>query len=352
MPLRDWFLGLFGRAPKQESSTKVGRQTATHVVLLDGTLSTLQEGCETNVGLIYKLLDELGPSAKQTVYYESGIQWRDWKGGWDVMTGKGINRQIRRAYGALASRYRPGDSIIFVGYSRGAYAVRSLAGVIDRVGLLRSEFATVSNIRTAYRHYQAGGGTEAAQAFRAEKCHDHSPIEAVAVFDTVKALGIRLPLLWRLSESQHAFHDHTLGPTTLNGFHAVALDEKRVAYAPVMWLCPLDYAGHMEQVWFRGNHGDVGGQIVGALDSRPLSNIPLKWMLMRLQSCGMHLPVGALERFKEDASAPSSGPWHGWAKLFLYRRKRKVGNCRSERLHSSVTGEEPIPVHAHEAKAS
>ena len=103
MPLRDWLLGLFGRAPKQESSTKVGRQTATHVVLLDGTLSTLQEGCETNVGLIYKLLDELGPSAKQTVYYESGIQWRDWKGGWDVMTGKGINRQIRRA----RLRHRP-----------------------------------------------------------------------------------------------------------------------------------------------------------------------------------------------------------------------------------------------------
>ena len=47
------------------------------------------------------------------------------------MMGRGINRQIRRAYGYLASRYKPGDRIYFIGYSRGAYGVRSLAGVID-----------------------------------------------------------------------------------------------------------------------------------------------------------------------------------------------------------------------------
>ncbi len=337
MPLRDWFLGLLGRAPRHEVSVRSGRGRAVHIVLLDGTLSTLQDGCETNVGLIYKLLRELGPSADQTVYYEAGIQWRDWSGGWDVMTGKGINRQIRRAYGALASRYRPGDQIILVGYSRGAYAVRSLAGVIDRVGLLRADCATVRNIRTAYRHYQAGGGSTAAKAFRKEMCHEESPIEAVAVFDTVKALGVRLPVLWRLSESQHSFHDHTLGPTTRNGFHAVALDERRVAYTPVMWLCPTDYQGHMEQVWFRGNHGDIGGQIIGAFDARPLSNIPLVWMLERLEGCGVALPEGTFERFEQDPNAPSSGPWHGWAKFFLMRRRRTVGVCRSERVHKTAT---------------
>ena len=64
------------------------------------------------------------------------------------MMGRGINRQIRRAYGYLASRYRPGDKIYLFGYSRGAYAVRSLAGVIDRIGLLRPEHATVRHIRT------------------------------------------------------------------------------------------------------------------------------------------------------------------------------------------------------------
>mgnify|MGYP002065739778 CR=1 FL=1 len=50
--------------------------------------------------------------------------------------------------------YRPGDRIFLLGYSRGAYAVRSLAGVIDGVGLLRPECATERNVQTAYRHYQ------------------------------------------------------------------------------------------------------------------------------------------------------------------------------------------------------
>ena len=346
MPLRDWFLGLFGRAPKQVVSPP-SRGATTHVILLDGTLSTLQEGCETNVGLIYKLLAELGPNAHQTVYYEAGIQWRDWRGGWDVMTGKGINRQIRRAYGALASRYRAGDKIVLIGYSRGAYAVRSLAGVIDRVGLLKSEYATVRNIRTVYRHYEAGGTSDAAQAIRKDMCHAQSPIEAVAVFDTVKALGLRLPGIWRLTEHRHAFHDHTLGPTTLNGFHAVALDERRVAYAPVMWVCPREYKGHMEQVWFRGNHGDIGGQIIGAFDARPLANIPLVWMLERLQACGLTFPEGVKERFPQDPHAPSSGPWHGWAKLFWLRRKRDVGTCHSERVHQTAV--KPVKASASEA---
>ncbi len=341
MPLRNWILGLFGRASRREATGSRGRGPAVHVVLLDGTLSSLHPGSETNVGLIYKLLKEVGPRVNQTVFYEAGIQWQDWRSGWDVMVGRGINRQIRRAYGALASRYRPGDRIVLVGYSRGAYAVRSLAGVIDRVGLLRAESATVRNIRTAYRHYEAAVSSDAALHFQREFCHEDSPIEAVAVFDTVKALGVRLPVIWRLTEHRHAFHDHALGATTKNGFHAVALDERRVAYKPVMWVCPTDWTGHMEQVWFRGNHGDIGGQIVGAQQARPLSNIPLCWILSRLQDCGMELPEGALERFEQDPSAPSSGPWHGWAKFFLFRRRREVGACRSERLHESVEADEP-----------
>ena len=97
-------------------------------------MSSLDEGVETNAGLTFKLLRESGHKANLTVYYEAGIQWRDWSGTWGVMTGKGINKQIERAYGVLASRYRPGDKIILIGYSRGAYAARSLAGVIDYVG--------------------------------------------------------------------------------------------------------------------------------------------------------------------------------------------------------------------------
>ncbi|KPU84533.1 hypothetical protein JI58_03340 [Marinosulfonomonas sp. PRT-SC04] len=73
----------------------------------------------------------MAPSQHLSLRYESGIQWLHCRSTLDVITGRGINRQIRRAYGFLASRYRVGDRIFLLGFSRGAYAARSLAGVIE-----------------------------------------------------------------------------------------------------------------------------------------------------------------------------------------------------------------------------
>ncbi|SEW25779.1 Uncharacterized protein, PA2063/DUF2235 family [Cognatiyoonia koreensis] len=338
MPLRDWFLGLIGRKPLHEEGAHRTRGPATHVIILDGTASSLDPGSETNAGLTFKLLREAGRRANLTVYYEAGIQWRDWRSTLDVMAGHGTNRLIRRAYGVIASRYRDGDKIILVGYSRGAFAARSLAGVIDLIGLLKADHATVSNIRTAYRHYESGAASAAAVAFRKKFCHPKVEIEAVAVWDTVKALGLRLPLIWRWTTSPHDFHSHALGNSIRNGFHALAIDERRVAYEPVMWSCPTEWKGHMEQVWFRGTHGDVGGQLSGHEAARPLSNIPLVWMLERLEMCGVPLPEGWHSRYPQDVRAPSIGAWAGWSKIFWLRRARVVGADPSESLHSTIAG--------------
>lgn len=337
MRIRSWLLRLAGRASRTENqATRPTRGPATHVIILDGTMSTLEPGRETNAGLTLKLLEEQGRSAGLTIYYEAGIQWRDWANTMDVLVGRGINRQIRRAYGVLASRYRPGDRIVLMGYSRGAYAVRSLAGIIDRVGLVRSDHATVRNIRQAYRHYQAGGRGPVAEAFRAGFCHPEAPIEAVAVWDTVKSLGLRIPLIWQLLEDRHRFHNHALGASVRHGFHALALDETRRAYAPVMWHCPPGWSGHVEQVWFRGCHGDIGGQLGGRLWARPLSNISLVWMLERIERCGVALPDGWRGRFEQDVTAPTTGTWSGWGKFFVLRERRLIGQDRSERLHDSL----------------
>lgn len=318
------------------------RGAQTHVIILDGTMSSLEEGCESNAGLTYKLLYS-GPSPNLSLYYESGLQWQDWRATGDVILGRGINRQIRRAYGFLASRYQPGDRIFFFGYSRGAFAVRSLAGVIDRIGLLRAEHATERNVVTAYRHYQSGQRTEAAQAFSQAFCHDQIEIEMVGVWDTVKALGLRLPILWRWSLPAHAFHTHELGASVKHGFHALALDETRDVYTPVMWSSRADTPGHVEQVWFRGTHGDVGGQLGGFDAARPRSNISLVWMLEQAARCGLELPEGWRQRFPQDADAPSTGTWRGWGKLFLMRRARIVGQDPSERLHPSAAPKEATP---------
>jgi hypothetical protein len=192
-PVQDWFLGLLGRRPRTEEGRPRGRGQAIHVIILDGTMSTLDDGYETNAGITFKLLKELGPKDNVTLHYEAGIQWRDWSSTYGVLTGKGLNRQIERAYGVLASRYVPGDRIFLIGYSRGAYAVRSLAGVIDRVGLVRADVATERNIRGAYRHYRAEADLPATADFKRLFCHDNVWIEAVGVWDTVKALGGGLP---------------------------------------------------------------------------------------------------------------------------------------------------------------
>ena len=327
-------LGWLGRPLSTEHSGETKqRGPMAHVIILDGTMSTLEPGQETHAGTTYQLCRQMG--GQVSVFYEAGVQWNSWRSTLDVMMGRGINRQIRRAYGYLASRYRPGDRIYLMGYSRGAYAVRSLAGVIDQVGLLRAEHATVRNIRTAYRHYQGDGG-KASEEFTQAFCHDNAGIEMIGVWETVKALGLRLPLLWRWAEARHAFHSHQLGHNIHNGFQALALDETRQVFEPVLWECPQGWRGHVEQVWFRGAHGDVGGQLGHYEDARPLANISLVWMLEKAENCGLPLPQNWRLNFPVDPKAPSVGTWRGWGKVFLLRSRRRVGLDSSERLHSSV----------------
>ena len=312
------------------------RGSIDHVILLDGTLSSLSPGEETNIGLMLELLREGHDGPRRRIYYEAGVQWRRWRDTRDVAFGRGINRQIRRAYGWLATRYRPGDRIFLFGYSRGAYAVRSLAGVIDRVGLVRAEAATERAVEAAYRHYRLDPDSAAARAFAQAQCHPAVEVQMVGVFDTVKALGLRLPLLWLVTEAQHRFHDHRLGPAIRHGFHALALDETRAAFEPVIWSCPPGWTGHVEQVWFRGAHGDIGGQLGGFAPARPLADIPLVWMLEAAESCGLALPPDWRRRYPADPEAPALGSWRGLGKLFLLRRERRIGADPSERLHPTA----------------
>ncbi len=136
---------------------------------------------------------------------------------------------------------------------------------------------------------------------------------------------------------RHAFHNHDLSLIVKNGFQALALNENRVAYGPIMWTTPEGYEGRLEQVWFSGTHGDIGGQLSGHDVARPLSNIPLVWLLSRLEECGLSLPRSWAHRFPQDPTAPSIGQWRGHGKMLMSRRRRVVGADPSERIHESVT---------------
>ncbi|CTQ34190.1 DUF2235 domain-containing protein [Jannaschia rubra] len=331
MPLNDFLRRIWRRGDltvkRPEPSSR------THVVLLDGTMSSLVPGRETSIGLIYRLLDA---DTDHNLYYEPGIEWRGWRHVAEIMAGVGINHQIRRAYAFLATHYRPGDRVFVLGYSRGAYGVRALAGMIDRVGLLLPENVDDAMVHHAYDHYRGDPTRPEARSFTARYCQPRAGVTAVGVFDTVQAVGIRSPLLWRLFPQVHAFRSHRLGRTIEHGFHAMALDETRMAYALDRWRTNGTRTASVEQVWFRGTHGDLGGQLGGAADSRPLSNIPLVWLLSRLQSVGLDLPDGWQDRFPTDATAPSVGNWRGFGAVFLARRRRVVGLDASESLHLSA----------------
>lgn len=312
------------------------RPLRTHVVIIDGTLSRLDDGNETNAGLLYKLLSERGPRKEQSLHYDRGVQGEGLRDLITVAAGLGINQSIRRSYAAIASRYSPGDKIMLFGYSRGAYAVRSLAGLIARVGLLTRSNATQRRVHRAFRYYEATKQSESARAFRDQYCHSDVPIEVLGVWDTVRALGLPYPILNRLAPMATEFHNHHLSPGTKNGFHALALDENRSSYDALPWEVEPDWAGHVEQAWFVGGHPDVGGHVVDFPKARGLGNISLAWMLERAERCGLILPDGWREEFPQNALAPMHGPYRGSARFFIARAPRVVGRCSSEYIHPTV----------------
>lgn len=313
------------------------QEPCTHVVLLDGTMSSLSPGCETNIGLTYRLLMDLPRDAGVRVYYEPGIQWRGIRRAHEVMAGIGINRQILRAYVWLAKSYRPGDRVILLGYSRGAYAVRSLGGLIDRMGLLYREALSQYRVEALYDLYRNARESAEAAEMTAKHCRADVPITFLGAFDTVRALGVRYPLIWRMMPLPHPYHTHTLGQHIAIARQAVALDETRVAYEPILWdTSRAGLTKDVAQLWFRGSHGDIGGQLNGNEAARPRSNISLQWMLGEAESAGLTLPEHWRDRFPMDENAPSVGTFGGFGKIFWRRRRRLVGRDASEALHPSA----------------
>lgn len=313
------------------------RPARTHVVIFDGTLSSLAPGVKTNAGILYTLLRKQADGHVR-VHYAPGIQWRGWRKLRNVAAGTGTNRRIKRAYRWLARNWQPGDRVFLFGYSRGAYGVRSLAGVIDLHGLMRADHASRGNVDRLYRYYCEGRDPKSATRFSKRYCWPKGAvqIEMIGVWDTVKALGLRAPVVWRWLPNETEFHSDDLSEIVGAGYQALAHAERRVAFSPVLWRCPPGFQGHVEQVWFPGAHADVGGQVARRPAARGLSNLALGWMLGKAEGHGLALPEDWREDYPPDPTAPSVGMDFGFGWLFRNRRKRTVGEDPSERVHPSV----------------
>ncbi len=279
------------------------------VVCADGTWNTPEQKendipVPTNVVKIFNCVAKRDEEAKeQPKYYHPGVGtdgrwWQKLAGG---SVGVGLGKNIRSAYKWLCDNYRPGDRIFLFGFSRGAYTVRSLAGMIGRCGLLDpsglDESQIWSRIKTAYDNgYRKRKEKEEwakEWAFHKEEkmeCEDGNersfiPIHFLGVWDTVGALGIPnnfaiLNLLDNLRE--YSFHDTALGCNIIHARHAVAIDEKRASFSPTLWS-NTKKRKNVKQVWFPGVHANVGG---GYVDTG-LSDIALKWMIDEAKAAGL-----------------------------------------------------------------
>ena len=155
----------------------------------DGTWQTPLSN--TNVYRIYKGLIQ---SSDQVAYYDDGVG-ADAAGLARVIGGAiaaDFNEKILYGYNKIAHVYEPGDEIYLLGFSRGAYTVRSLGGMIASCGLPSGAFTDdcVTQVFAAYRDR----ANRASILAGLSGCGlADATIRMIGVWDTVGALGIPRP---------------------------------------------------------------------------------------------------------------------------------------------------------------
>ena len=281
------------------------------IVCCDGTWQDLKKDYPTNV---VKMIQAIKPvdthDIHQIVYYDEGLGTKLIDTGFSLIDillkfgggalGLGIDHKIQDAYGFLCLNFEPDDEIYLFGFSRGAYTVRCLAGLIYNSGLLHRKF--IRKIPEAYELYREKQNPENAPQgqnaikFR-NKWGNEVPIKVLGCWDTVASLGIPnlipgLDLDQRFNE-RYRFYDSTINKTIEKAFHAVAIDEIRKVF-DVTLMNPhrTRSSGQLTQLWFSGGHGCVGG---GSQEERGLSDGALLWMLEQVGDLGLAVDQECVE---------------------------------------------------------
>lgn len=360
------------------------------VICSDGTGNSGGKRRGTNVWRVFNAVDRHHGDCEQLTFYDDGVGTHNVRplrllGG---AFGWGLSRNIREAYEFLALNYEVGDRIFLFGFSRGAFTVRSLAGMICRCGLLkrdalleggrRERERTVKRILHAYRSVKEPLCSANAEEIRKQLgiddlCLQTVPIHFVGVWDTVDAVGVPFDELkywidrfWRLVFKRRPwdFRNHEPHPAIRHACQALALDDERKTFHPLVWEIPnsdpkdevdpdpsdpdendvpeaegddgaRDGEQTVRQVWFAGVHSNVGG----GYPKDSLSLVPLLWMMRQAAACGLRFLDRKWDEFREDAD-PHGRLYDsrtGWGMFYRYaRRDPYAGPDDSPAVHESV----------------
>jgi uncharacterized protein (DUF2235 family) len=289
----------------------------------DGTGNGSSQLLKTNVWRTHLATDLT--SVSQIACYDDGVGTSTIKplallGG---AFGWGLKRNVLQLYTYLCRQYEPGDRIYGFGFSRGAFTMRLLVGFVAHMGLVsfKSEEELQRNARAAYRAYRKycsnsselgtpwlaklgrwvrDGVLCAWNGFKGYPSIDQVPrrevksIRFLGLWDTVAAYGMPIDELkqaidrhvWPLS-----FPDNKLSPKVERACHALALDDERRSFHPVLWDERSEQprrgdtidGERISQVWFAGMHSNVGGGY--AEDG--LAHVALIWIMCEAAKAGL-----------------------------------------------------------------
>lgn len=313
---------------------------ANIIVCADGTWNRPEEDVEkdfpTNVLKLARAIQPSTGTLKQHVFYDWGLgSYHD-----RVLagaTGRGIHKNILDGYRYIVQNYAEGDKLYLFGFSRGAYTVRALCGLINNCGILRR--ADASLITKAWKIYKSPvkknhPSGAAAQAFRDEHCHLGNSVHFVGVWDTVGALGIPFSLMG-LFDRHDEFYDTKMGSNVGYARHALAIDEKREDFAPTVWARRPSV--NLKQVWFAGVHSDIGGSYPPDKNTGiRASDAPLAWMMAEAEDCGLVLEP----HLKASLTQGAQGSIHK-SRNHVYRLKAPLNRSliidgKPTKIHPSV----------------
>jgi uncharacterized protein (DUF2235 family) len=230
--------------------------------------------------------------------------------------GIGLHDSMIDAYLLISQVYQRGDKIWLFGFSRGAWAARSLGAFIARSGLIPAADAdddsAADQAEKIWLNYKEDRGKKRGGRFW--RHHDETPIRMIGVWDTVGELGVPVFNGLRLVDRDELrflkFSDCELSPRVEHARQALAIDEERADFVPTLW----DEREGIKQVWFPGAHADVGG----GYENRGLSDIALEWMMQEVNKLDADLwlstqPTQPGTDPRLPAGPARRNPWTGLA---------------------------------------